>query len=141
MNQTSIKMKKNCFLAFLLVLFAGLWTFVSAESTAPAESLNQPSPVKTLQTTIPDANQNLTQISFEKTTHDFGTVGVNQESTCQFSFKNTGRSLLNIEKVKVTCGCTVASLAKEEFAPGEEGVIDVEYRAEKKPVMSQSISM
>jgi len=52
--------------------------------------------------------------------HNFGAV--DQGSTVETSFilKNDGKSSLNIRKLHASCGCTVASLAKEDLAPGEQ---------------------
>ncbi len=38
-----------------------------------------------------------------------------------FTFTNEGSDVVTITEVKPSCGCTVAALAKKEFAPGEKG--------------------
>jgi hypothetical protein len=69
-------------------------------------------------------------MTFEKTLHDFGEVGPQRKSSCEFRFKNTGTGTLRIrQKIDSTCGCTVPVLSKTEYAPGEEGVIQVTYFA------------
>ncbi len=73
------------------------------------------------------------KISFEKTVHNFGELDIGQKGECEFRFKNTGLGLLNIGKIKATCGCTVPSLAKKQYQPGEDGVIKIKYSGQSKP--------
>jgi hypothetical protein len=69
-------------------------------------------------------------ITFEKTLHDFGEIGAQSTNVCEFRFRNTGTATLKVrEKIESSCGCTVPVLAKTEYAPGEEGVIQVTYSA------------
>jgi len=44
-----------------------------------------------------------------------------------YPFKNTGANPVRIAGVATTCVCTTAKLAKEVFAPGEEGQLEVEF--------------
>jgi len=73
------------------------------------------------------------KISFEKTVHNFGELDIGQKGECEFRFKNTGLGLLNIGRIKATCGCTVPSLAKKQYQPGEEGVIKIKYSGQSRP--------
>ena len=66
------------------------------------------------------------QITFEKLEHDFGEVAARKKYTCEFKFANTGEAPLKILQIKRCCG-TVTKLAKKEFKPGENGVLEVEY--------------
>ena len=59
------------------------------------------------------------KISFQKTVHDFGEVGIKEKGQCQFKFKNTGTALLKIGEITASCGCTVPTLSKKEYQPGE----------------------
>jgi hypothetical protein len=72
-------------------------------------------------------------ISFEKTVHDFGEMDIRQKGECEFRFKNTGSGLLEIGRIKSTCGCTVPTLDKKQYQAGEEGVIKVKYSGQGKP--------
>lgn len=86
-----------------------------AEGTAPAGDVTPP-PVRTSP-----------RISFEKVVHDFGLVSPETSMLCEFTFKNTGTGILKIEKIEKSCGCTLLSLDKTEFAPGETGTMGVKY--------------
>ena len=72
-------------------------------------------------------------LTFEKRAHDIGIVGPSTKNTAEFKFTNTGDEVLKItKKPKSSCGCTVPRLTKKEYAPGESGVIKVEYKSKKE---------
>jgi hypothetical protein len=71
------------------------------------------------------------KIVFEQTTHDYGPIAPGSTNPCKFKFKNKGAGILKISEVTKTCGCTVFTLEKKEYAPGEEGTIDVAYNADR----------
>ncbi len=69
------------------------------------------------------------KIMFEKTVHDFNEVGTGTQNVCQFRFENAGGGVLKITDVSTTCGCTLSTLEKKEYGPGESGVLKVRYQA------------
>ena len=71
------------------------------------------------------------KIVFEQTVHDFGPVAPGSLNPCKFKFKNKGTGILKISEITKTCGCTVFTLEKKEYAPGEEGTIDVGFNADR----------
>jgi len=77
--------------------------------------------------TVIDANRPGPRITFEKVVHDFGEVGPGTQQTCEFKFSNTGDSVLEITEIEVCCGVTAES-DKQKYAPGESGVLKVQYR-------------
>ncbi len=68
------------------------------------------------------------EITFATTVCDFGEVSPGKKCVGKFEFTNTGNSLLRITEVKKCCG-VVAELDREELAPGQTGVLHVEYRS------------
>ncbi len=76
-----------------------------------------------------DANAPGTEIRFDKMVHDFGEVGPGTANICEFGFKNVGEALLKIIDVKPDCGCTIFTLEKKEYAPGESGTLKINYHA------------
>ena len=44
--------------------------------------------------------------------------------TAKFGFTNVSQSTLTIVDIHPSCGCTTATLAKKEYAPGESGEIE-----------------
>jgi len=57
----------------------------------------------------------------DETTHDFGSVWVGPPLKHAFKIKNEGDAPLAINKVKPSCGCTVAGDYPKKLEPGEEG--------------------
>ncbi|MFA5553090.1 MAG: DUF1573 domain-containing protein [Phycisphaerae bacterium] len=79
------------------------------------------------------SDQNV-KIVFDKLVHDFGDVAPNSKNNTEFKFTNEGTETLIVKRrIGSTCGCTVPTLDKEEYAPGESGIIKVTYTAAAKP--------
>jgi len=75
-----------------------------------------------------DANAgDLPVISFDKETHDFGTIANGTPVETTFKYTNTGNSMLVVSNVKSTCGCTVPSNYTKQVAPGETGEFTVKF--------------
>jgi hypothetical protein len=94
-----------------------------------AEKISPPVPQSVEQPAAKPVDKNAPSIKLEKLEHDFGAVGPDTSNKCQFKFSNVGKSVLKMEPVQSTCGCTVPELKKKEYAPGESGVIDVTFRS------------
>jgi hypothetical protein len=71
------------------------------------------------------------KLVFEQTVHDFGAVAPGSTNPCNFKFKNKGEGILKISEITKTCGCTVPTLEKKDYAPGEEGSIAIAYSADR----------
>jgi len=77
--------------------------------------------------------QKKAEITFEETTHNFGTFAeADGVQTCDFKFTNTGNDMLVIHQAIASCGCTVPKFPKEPIRPGETGVIKVSYNGSGK---------
>ena len=63
--------------------------------------------------------ENAPHVSFESTTHDFGSVDRRAQVEHVFRFKNTGKNPLKIRKIRATCGCTTIRPEKTVIPPGE----------------------
>ena len=61
---------------------------------------------------------------------DFGKIPEGKKLDVSFRFKNTGDKPLTIQKVEVSCGCTVAEQPTEPILPGNEGVIRATFNSE-----------
>lgn len=72
---------------------------------------------------VPQTSPSL--IAFEDSQVDFGKIGDEAKVEHQFNFKNNGKGALVIRSARGSCGCTVPTLAKNTFAPGESGTIEV----------------
>jgi len=72
-------------------------------------------------------------MAFTDATHDFGTVPEGPDATCIFTFRNTGKEPIIIQKAQPSCGCTVPSFSGEPVPPGAMGTINVAYHTKGKP--------
>lgn len=72
-------------------------------------------------------SKDIPEIYFENTTHNYGTMEVNGDGTCVFTFKNTGKEPLLLTNVKASCGCTTPKWSKEPIKKGKTGTITVKY--------------
>lgn len=68
------------------------------------------------------------EITFAKTSHDFGTIKDDDYVTAIYEFENTGDAPLVI--ISVTnggCGCTTPSYPKSPIKPGKKGEIKIKF--------------
>lgn len=73
------------------------------------------------------------KIVFDHLVHDFGDIAPKSRNKCEFKFTNEGTGVLKVKKkIGSTCGCTVPSLSKENYLPGESGTIKVTYNAGRR---------
>lgn len=80
-------------------------------------------------------------LSFEKTTHDYGTINQGSDGGCEFVFKNTGKTPLILTSVRASCGCTVPSWTNEPVQPGKTGSIKVSYNTQIVGNFSKTITV
>jgi len=115
-------MKKAFFtLAILFSLSFGLM----AQTVAPA----------------PAQNPNAPEITFEKTTHDYGTVVKGGDGSCEFKFKNTGIEPLILSNVSSSCGCTVPEWPREPILKGKTASIKVKYDTNRLSAINKTITV
>lgn len=78
-------------------------------------------------------------IEFKEDYHDFGDIKQGAVVEHVFKFTNTGDSILVLQKVYSTCGCTIPSYPKEGIAPGQTGQIAVKFNSEGKMGLNNKI--
>ncbi|MBN1195829.1 MAG: DUF1573 domain-containing protein [Candidatus Aminicenantes bacterium] len=66
-------------------------------------------------------------IEFVSEQVDFGEIDSGKVVDLEFEFSNTGNETLEIKNITSTCGCTVTSLEKQAYQPGEKGIIPVKF--------------
>lgn len=64
--------------------------------------------------------------------YDFGDVQEGNIVKHEFVVKNTGDDVLEIKRVRASCGCTAAKPEKNRLAPGESTTIMVEFNSEDR---------
>lgn len=81
------------------------------------------------------------EISFDKETHDYGTMQQHANGECVFVFTNTGSEDLVISNAKGSCGCTVPSWPREPIAPGKTGELKVKYDTKRIGLINKSVTI
>jgi hypothetical protein len=79
------------------------------------------------------------KIEFKDTGHDFGEIKYGGNGSCDFIFKNTGKSPLVVDNVKSTCGCTVPEWTKEPVPSSGTGKIRVMYDTHRVGAFSKTL--
>ncbi|HPS83421.1 MAG TPA: DUF1573 domain-containing protein [Bacteroidales bacterium] len=80
-------------------------------------------------------------ISFEKLTHDFGTISKGTPVSYDFVFTNTGKEPLLLSEPRSSCGCTVPSYPKEPIMPGQKKSIKITFDAEKEGEFNKQVNI
>lgn len=100
----------------------------SASKTTQTDSIKKSVKPKKKSVAKP-AKRYYPEIEFVEDTHEVGEIIEGDVITHTFTFKNIGKAPLNIEKAEGTCGCTQPSYPFLSIAPGEEGIIGVNYHS------------
>ena len=69
-------------------------------------------------------------ISFDKEIHNFGTMhrGSVPEGKVEYKIFNTGKEPLLLTMVRACCGTQVREYTRAPIAPGDSGIVKVEFR-------------
>ena len=95
--------------------------------------------VKTKTSTI--AKEGGAEMTFEKTTVNYGNINQGDDPYRVFKFTNTGSEALIIKKAKGSCGCTVPTYPKEPIAPGASAEIKVRYDTKRIGKINKSVTL
>ncbi len=121
-------MKMNFVTAIFLLGILSCGTNTS-RSTASAISAPEQDVVLVLDPDASDSN-----ISWDKTVHDFGDVSVEDGPlSCTFTITNNGSEPVAIFEVVSSCGCTDVKWTREPLMPGKSGTISATYKNEDGP--------
>ncbi len=93
------------------------------------------------QEAVPTDNPNAAEITFENDVHDYGTIKVGADGTCEFKFKNTGKDPLIISAAKGSCGCTVPTYPKEPIMANQTGTIKVHYDTKRVGAFTKTVTI
>jgi hypothetical protein len=72
-------------------------------------------------------------IAFKSESYDFGTIPEGPAAEHVFTFTNTGKEPIVIERVQPSCGCTAPDWSKEPIAPGKTGMVKATYGTQGRP--------
>lgn len=67
-------------------------------------------------------------LTWEKTEIELHPKPGDQEAVANFKYENKGTKPVHINNVRSSCGCTVASLKKNDVAPGEKGEVTATFK-------------
>ena len=76
-------------------------------------------------------NEPVTKMTVDRTDYDFGTFPMSERQECVFRITNTGSSLLMVQDVVTSCGCTKVEYDKHPVPPGRSMDLKVIYEAEE----------
>jgi hypothetical protein len=82
-----------------------------------------------------------TQVSVSQTVLDFGSFPKDEKQERSFVLTNTGKSLLVVQDIITSCGCTKVEYPKEPARPGETLEVKVTYEAEEAGYFSKKITV
>jgi hypothetical protein len=83
----------------------------------------------------------VSKISFKETVHDFGNVKQNNPATCVFEFINKGTTVIALETVQASCGCTTPDWTRDPVAIGGKGKITATYNSVASGSFSKTITV
>ncbi len=82
------------------------------------------------QTTETVVTEEKGEITFTTLEHNYGTIEINANGTCEFEFTNTGKVVLVLTNVQASCGCTAPEWSKVPIKPSDKGKISVKYNTQ-----------
>jgi hypothetical protein len=85
-----------------------------------------------------EALANMTTMSFDKLSHDYGKVPADSDNKTIFRVTNTGKKPLVIEKVSASCGCTTPSKPEKPIPPGKSDEIVVVFHPKETQLGQQN---
>lgn len=93
------------------------------------------------QTVPTTTNEPVTEMTFEKDVHDYGTITQGANGDCEFVFTNTGAHPLIIKDARGSCGCTVPEWPKEPIKPGQKSSIKVHYDTKRVMPINKTVTI
>ena len=72
-------------------------------------------------------------MAFATENHNFGNLAEGPAADFTFTFRNTGKEPIILQKVQPACGCTAADYSKEPILPGKEGYVKASYSTLGRP--------
>ena len=100
-------------------------------STDPSKKANE-NKAETTEAATPTADGPV--VTFDKLSHDFGTIKEGDVVETVFTLTNTGSSDLIILNARGSCGCTVPEYPKDQpIAPGASAEVTVKFDSNNKP--------
>lgn len=87
------------------------------------------------------AVQNPEALKFISEIYDFGNIPQNKPAEHEFTFTNTGKEPIILQRVQPSCGCTSPSYSKDPILPGKTGSVKATYNAAAAGHFSKTITV
>jgi len=127
-----IKINKYTMRKLIITTFVTVASFISINAIAQTTPAETPASVET---------PNQADITFEKETHDFGTIPQGVPASYTFVFKNTGKEPLIITNAAAGCGCTTPEWTKEPIKPGQKGFVKATFNAASPGPFNKAVTV
>lgn len=112
---------KTNFKLLLILAFAGFGLMAFVPSATGLQEIKK-------------ENQNGKEVTVNKLTHDFGTIGEDDGNvSTTFIVTNNTDTPVILANVKATCGCTTPKWTKTPIEPGKTGEVTVTYNPKGRP--------
>lgn len=98
------------------------------QSITSTELLKAETPLNDESTSVNISEQHPV-IFFENADFNFGKIFKGQKVEYVYKFENRGKGILEISKVKTSCGCTAAMLTNKIISPGKTGEIKATFNS------------
>lgn len=72
-------------------------------------------------------------LSFDEPNRRFPTIEEGERVSVEFDFVNSSDRTIRITNIRASCGCTVPTLEKRTYAPGERGTIEAVFNSTGRP--------
>ena len=117
---------------FFLIVSIFIAVSVNAQTTNTTSTPKAPNTTPAAASAPKVADPNAPVIVFTDDSHDFGEITQGDKVTCDFVFKNTGKTDLVLQNVKASCGCTTPYWPKEPVKPGQSSKISAQFNSTGK---------
>jgi hypothetical protein len=132
---------KKIVLSLGLFVFAATATFAQGKKGASKPAAAPAAPTATAAPAPSSAVQDPAALKFVSEIHDFGTLKQNVPAEHTFTFTNTGKEPIILQRVQPSCGCTTPTYSKDPILPGKTGEIKASYNAAAAGAFNKSITV
>ncbi len=127
-------MKKYTLALGLLTLLAGpAFADGKKKTAAKAPVAEAAAPQAPAAAAAPASALTVENMVFKSDMHDFGTVSEGGAADYTFTFTNTGKEPIIIQRAQPSCGCTASDWTKEPVLPGKTGYVKASYGTQGRP--------
>lgn len=128
-------MKKIVFMTVALA-----FAVVSCKDNDASSRINAEN-AETTEQNVAENKTGTPKIEFDRTMHDFGSIGNNEAVETEFEVKNIGDGDLLIINAQASCGCTVPEYQKTPIKPGETSKLKVRFQTGAQGQQQKTVTL